>query len=146
MSLSDFRWSRVSLWLLLSAFCGFCWMAAHVQKSSQFQARQLLSLDEFKSLLLERVFVIDARPQAFYDQGHIPGAMTLPLNSFDPVQLVGKIHPDDTIIVYCSDIACHDSHKLAERLSRSGYAHILIFSGGLEEWSSAGLPVMRNTP
>ena len=50
--------------------------------------------------------VVDARDEFFFGMGHIPGALSLPLESGDPTHLTAwdkTLAPQTVIIIYCSD-------------------------------------------
>lgn len=87
--------------------------------------------------------LVDVRPMAQFDEGHVPGAVSLPIEVFD--QRIGDFfveHPLDTcIIVYCAGRECLDSHRLAQNLETFGFTNIWVFSGGFAEWIEGGLPV-----
>jgi len=84
--------------------------------------------------------LIDARASEEFGQGHIPGAVNLPVYEFDRVYtgIKAKLDSVDTLIIYCSSIDCHDASLLGEQLSRQGYADIFIYKGGMAEWSELG--------
>lgn len=89
----------------------------------------------------EAVFV-DARETAFFELGHIPGAVNLPRSTFQQAfesfsQRVKKDHP---LIVYCSESSCVDSSVVAKALVRLGYSKVEIYQGGWEEWEAADQP------
>ena len=47
-----------------------------------------------------KVFIVDVRNQAAYDQGHIPGAKLIPVG--DVATRVGEFPRDTKIVTYCS--------------------------------------------
>ena len=47
----------------------------------------------------EAVFV-DVRDQTYYENGHIPGALSIPLSQFE--QRLNELDPNDWIILYCT--------------------------------------------
>ena len=72
-----------------------------------------------------------------YDAKHIPGSL-----HFDtPDELYAAVHPDDDIVVYCSNVNCLSSVALYRDLVARGYRHIRRYSGGLLDWEDAGLPL-----
>ena len=72
-----------------------------------------------------------------YDAKHIPGSM-----HFDtPDELYAAVHPDDDIVVYCSNVNCLSSVALYRDLVARGYRHVRRYSGGLLDWEDAGLPL-----
>ena len=109
---------------------------------------------EVTSISLERFFelhqagkamVFDARPGFFHSLGHIPGAISLPLKNCDEAihrreaEIKAALAEGKTLVVYCTSITCPDARSVARHLS--GFGHpASIFSGGWDEWKSAGLP------
>ncbi len=93
--------------------------------------------------------VIDARAAEFYQQGHVPGALSLPRETFaaDYMRVKGRLESRRAggIIVYCSEADCPDAATIAGVLARLSYEHVRVYPGGWEEWSHAGLPV-ESTP
>ena len=43
---------------------------------------------------------VDVRDQVYYEDGHIPGARSMPLNQFE--SRLGELNQDDWIILYCT--------------------------------------------
>ena len=97
----------------------------------------------------KQAVIIDARSAANFSDGHIAGALTLPLeearkNPAHPLKsLKVKLPTDATIIAYCNGFSCHDSMDLGKILMRAGYASVYIFEGGFPEWHDAGYPVAK---
>jgi rhodanese-related sulfurtransferase len=107
-----------------------------------------LGLAQFRSAVESKsALILDARPSAFFLQGHVPGALNLARDNFAPDyrHLSGVLKPahDKPIIVYCSGGACHDSRLVASALLSLGFGNVRVFTGGWEAWSAAGLPVSR---
>lgn len=94
--------------------------------------------------LLERarrneVVVIDVRPTEEYDAGHIPGAVSIPMEELDA--RLGELPRDAEVIAYCRGSFCVLAPD-ALRLLRSRGIDARRLEGGLLEWRAAGLPVM----
>jgi len=43
---------------------------------------------------------VDVRDQAYYENGHIPGAQSIPLSQLE--QRLNELNPNDWIILYCT--------------------------------------------
>ncbi len=102
-------------------------------------------LEEFRSAVASKgVLILDARPSAFFENRHVPGALNLARDDFaqDYRRLAGVLQPahDKPIIVYCSGGDCHDSRLVANALLSLGFSNVSVFTGGWEAWSAAGLP------
>ena len=101
----------------------------------------LISRDE---LLAEieagTVTVIDALGGEYYVKQHLPGA--IPLIESDVAERAAQLLPDRSapIVTYCSNPACPNSQRVAEKLTALGYANVRKYREGIEDWTAAGLP------
>ncbi len=99
---------------------------------------------EFLKTLLEgdMAVLFDARKTSEYKLGHIPGAISFSLYEFDERygQLSDLINSGKTIVTYCVNPSCHDSHLLATKLYEKGYRDLLIYKEGIEGWLELGNP------
>jgi rhodanese-related sulfurtransferase len=95
-----------------------------------------------------RGLILDARSSAFFEQGHVPGALNLSRDNFaaDYKKLSGRLNEakDKQVVVYCSGGACHDSKLVANALVTLGFSDVKIFTGGWEAWAEANLPQERS--
>ena len=104
-----------------------------------------VGLDQFRSAIDGKsTLILDARPSAFFEVGHVPGAMNLARDNFAvDYRRLGTVLQnahDKPIIVYCSGGDCHDSRLVANALLTLGFSNVGVFTGGWEAWSGAGLP------
>jgi len=87
-------------------------------------------------------FIVDARKQGDYDEGHLRGALFVPAdNIFDHVDnvMASGVLPTDTIIVYCGSNTCEASHRVADTLRRDfGFENVLTYKNGWEEIEASG--------
>jgi len=83
---------------------------------------------------------IDARPVREFEEGHIPGAVSIPLAGVDDqFETVGSlIDSGSELIVYCSNRECDDALLLAIALKTMGASDPLLFVGGFEAWEQSG--------
>lgn len=84
-----------------------------------------------------RVLLVDARPVAAYQAGHIPGAESLPekapASAF--AAFAARHGREDLLVTYCSDLSCSASMRLAQRLhDEFGFHHVRFLPGGYQEW------------
>jgi rhodanese-related sulfurtransferase/DNA-binding transcriptional ArsR family regulator len=84
------------------------------------------------------VTVIDVRPFEEYLSGHIPGAVSVPVEELE--RRLGDMPRDLEIIAYCRGPYCVYAVKAVELLKKRGFK-TRRFEEGIPEWRSAGLPV-----
>jgi rhodanese-related sulfurtransferase len=68
---------------------------------------------------------------------HIPGSVHFGKDA----DLFAGLAQDDDIVVYCSNVDCHASLALIQKLRDRGYRKVAHYSGGLIDWEEAGLPI-----
>jgi rhodanese-related sulfurtransferase len=72
-----------------------------------------------------------------YDQLHIPGSLYFE----DINDAAANLSHDQEIVIYCANPACPASYRAYYHLKSKGYTKVTRFSGGIEDWIEAGLPV-----
>ena len=102
-------------------------------------ALEPVSRDELVRRLRDgQVLVLDVRPEAEYDAGHIPGAVSVPHD-----QLAARLaeFPESAeIIAYCRGRYCVFAPDAVRLLRARGFSARPL-EGGLPDWRLAGLPV-----
>lgn len=71
-----------------------------------YRAKRLVSLADFKARAKKpEVLILDARSETAYKEGHIKGAINLPLPDFNEASLAKLIgdNPDREILIYCNN-------------------------------------------
>ena len=97
---------------------------------------------EARTRLDQGALFLDARPVAFYEMSHIPGALPLPEDDFDRafMKLEPRLRSSFDIVVYCSGFGCEASHLVARRLKERGIPAVVL-AEGWPAWTDAGYPV-----
>jgi rhodanese-related sulfurtransferase len=107
-----------------------------------FDARDELepvSRDELTRLARERaVVVVDVRPRSEYTAGHIPRAVSIPLDELEAH--VSELPVDADVVAYCRGPDCVLAVEAVALLRQRG-RRARRLADGLPEWRSAGLPV-----
>jgi rhodanese-related sulfurtransferase len=85
-----------------------------------------------------RVIVLDVRPVEEYRAGHIPGAVSVPIDELK--RRLKKLSREEEIIAYCRGPYCLFSIRALELLRRRGFK-ARRFQEGIPDWKAAGLPV-----
>lgn len=120
---------------------------AHLGRVSDLVSSYLLSRDALEPLpadeLLDRarqglVTVVDVRPPEEYAQGHIIGALNIPLERLE--QQLDELPRDREVVAYCRGPWCVLSYEAVARLRAAGIDARRL-ENGLPEWRHAGLPM-----
>ena len=85
-----------------------------------------------------KVVVLDVRPTTEYTAGHIPGAVSVPLEDLE--QRLEDLPADVEIVAYCRGAYCVMAYDAVDRLTTAGRKARRLHEGMLE-WRLAGLPV-----
>ncbi len=88
------------------------------------------------------VTVIDVRPRLEFEAGHLPGAISIPLDEL-PVRLA-EIDHVHTVVAYCRGPYCVMSAHAVAQLREAGI-DALRLAGGPLEWRASGLDIVSNT-
>lgn len=84
------------------------------------------------------VFVIDVRPFDEFSEGHIPGAVHLPLTELE--RHLAELPRDQEIVAYCRGPYCVMAFEAVARLRAHGFQARRL-QDGFPEWKLASLPV-----
>ncbi|MGW4330473.1 ArsR/SmtB family transcription factor [Nocardia sp. NPDC004573] len=86
----------------------------------------------------DEVVVLDVRPGSEYEAGHIPGAVSIPVEQL--AERIGELPGDTEIVVYCRGEYCVLAYDAVRLLTGHGRRAIRLHDGMLE-WRLAELPV-----
>jgi len=84
------------------------------------------------------ITVLDVRPREEYAAGHIPGALSIPLDEL--ADRLAELPDDGQIVAYCRGAYCVLAHDAVRLLATHGRAASRLADGMLE-WRLADLPV-----
>ncbi len=103
----------------------------------------VISLRELKRLIGEdkELLIIDVRTPAEYESGHIPGAVSVPLQGIEAA--ISAVVPDKAsyFIIYCR--TGRRSKAAAGILKGMGYSNFSNYAGSMKEWVADGNPVEK---
>jgi len=86
----------------------------------------------------EGVIVLDVRPEEEYRAGHIPGAISVPIDALEAA--LQTLPKDREIVAYCRGPYCVFSDEAVALLRSRGYRARRLRQG-LPDWRAAGMPV-----
>lgn len=111
----------------------------------RLRQRPMLEVEELKTHLDSgEALLLDVRTRDDFDgeQGHISGALNLPLEDlFGRLDELGA-DPEQTITIVCR--TDRRSAKAAALLAQRGFADVHVVRGGMTAWLDRGWPVERN--
>jgi rhodanese-related sulfurtransferase/DNA-binding MarR family transcriptional regulator len=84
------------------------------------------------------VTVLDVRPSEEYEAGHIPGALSVPLEDLE--RKLSDLPPDQEIVAYCRGPYCVLAVQAVEILRKRGF-HAIRLEDGVQDWRARGFPV-----
>lgn len=85
------------------------------------------------------VLVLDVRPAEEYRQGHIAGAVSVPVDELEA--RLAELPTGQEIVAYCRGPYCLFSHEAVATLTARGYRARRLVEG-YPEWRIAGLPIV----
>jgi rhodanese-related sulfurtransferase len=86
----------------------------------------------------EPVVILDVRPASEHAAGHLPGAVSIPVEELR--RRLAELPRDREIVAYCRGPYCAFAHEAVELLRNKGFAARRL-EDGLPEWQAAGLAV-----
>jgi rhodanese domain protein len=92
-----------------------------------------ITSDEAKNIMsTQKAIVVDVRSLEEYNEGHIPNAISVPLETIENEAEIKLKNKDDLILVYCR--SGRRSREAALRLIEKGYTNVIDF-GGIQDWN-----------
>ena len=88
------------------------------------------------------VIALDVRPAREFAQGHIAGALSIPLDELDA--RLAELPGDREIVAYCRGPYCLFAHEALETLTAHGYRARRL-RDGYSEWRAARLPTATSS-
>jgi rhodanese-related sulfurtransferase len=98
-----------------------------------------ISRDELEAKLRrDNLVILDVRPEVEYQNGHLPGAVSIPVEQL--AKRLRTLPRDRRIVVYCRGSYCQFADRAVSILRRKGFEAIRL-EGGWPEWRAEGRPV-----
>ncbi|OYY93263.1 MAG: ArsR family transcriptional regulator [Hydrogenophilales bacterium 28-61-23] len=108
-------------------------LAEHVHELMPMSREDLLSQAE-----RGEVMVLDVRPEAEFQAGHLPYALSMPLEELH--KRLADLPHDKPVVAYCRGPFCLMAAEAVELLRKEGYSALRL-EDGVAEWRAYGLPV-----
>jgi rhodanese-related sulfurtransferase len=102
---------------------------------------QIISVDDLQARMArDKVLLLDVRPEAEFQAGHLPGAVSIPLDQLG--LRLDELPPGKLIVAYCRGPYCVFADEALELLEARGW-DVARLEEGVAEWQQAGLVLER---
>ncbi|HEY4530108.1 MAG TPA: rhodanese-like domain-containing protein [Luteimonas sp.] len=89
----------------------------------------------------EDALVVDLRPSAEFEKGHIPGSKNVQMAQFDPENKALAGAKSLPVVAVCrTGMTAVDA---AKRLRKAGFEKVYLLEGGIDAWQRADLPLAK---
>lgn len=85
--------------------------------------------------------ILDIRPKKEFSTGHITNALHIPITDLDNRMSELEKHKQKPIIVVCN--LGQTAGAAGKKLKAAGFDNVVRLSGGMTEWKSQSLPVVK---
>jgi rhodanese-related sulfurtransferase len=108
------------------------------------QQVRTMNIDELVGLMRSNrhYVLVDARSRSDYDNMHIPGALSIPVEEIR--DYADKLDKEEEIVTYCGSYQCPASTMAAKELMKLGFRNVRDYKGGIKEWEETGYPAERS--
>ncbi len=89
----------------------------------------------------DSALVVDLRPYADFDKGHIAGARNVQMTQFDPENPQLKAAQSLPVVLVCK--TGQSAGTAAKRLRKAGFEKVYVLDGGIAAWQQADLPLVK---
>ena len=112
--------------------------------TTQPQSVEKISIEKFEELRTQPgQTVLDVRTPAEFADGHVPGAIHVPIASgFD--EAIAKLDKSKPYLVYCH--SGKRSFLASQRMTKAGFTDVKNFAGGIVAWENAKKPMETGNP
>ena len=107
-------------------------MSKEVKVGKKAEYKKITSDEAKKMMETQKVIVVDVRTLEEYNEGHIPNAISVPLETIENEAEAKLKNKDALILVYCRSGS--RSREAALKLIEKGYTNVIDF-GGIKDWN-----------
>jgi rhodanese-related sulfurtransferase len=128
--------------MLVLALAGITVALLYTELSRLFRGYKVLRPAELTGLVnRENALVVDLRPIADFEKGHIPGAKNVLMSQFDPENK--QLAPAKSLPVVLVCKTGMTAGDAAKRLIKAGFEQVYVLDGGIGGWQQADLPLAK---
>lgn len=126
-----------TIWMVL-----FLWLLYSFIQSHLSPIKELGTHDATLLMNKSEALVLDIRTPADFNKGHILGAKTLSQEQVNKAEFksLEKFKSTPIIVVCAMGVS---ARKTATQLLKDGFTQVSILKGGMNTWTSEGLPIKK---
>ncbi len=91
---------------------------------------------------LPNMIFIDTREERQYNEGHIPGAISIDLMSANFEETIKKLNPHTPYVLYCN--IGRSSAEAFRIMQNLGFTNMYHMKDGITGWNANNFPLIRN--
>lgn len=140
--LADPEIARLWIELRRVAEMQFAEVAVEVElyRSHRSDFEKITVLELKAGLRRDEIILIDARPAVEYQAGHLPGAVSYPIDTLS--YRIDEIPLGKTLVTYCRGPYCAEADEASILLAAYGYP-VKRLEEGVTEWQEAGYAIAK---
>ena len=116
--------------------------SASTQATTSDSGPARVGVAQFATILKEPgVEIIDVRTPEEFADGHIAGAVNIPVQQADFATRIAALDPNATYAVYCR--SGNRSQPAVAAMEEAGITNIYELDSGTKGWTAAGQPLIR---
>ena len=128
--------------LLVLILVGITLALGYTEVARLFRGFKSLRPGELAPLVnQENALVVDLRPIADFDKGHIAGSKNVTMSQFDPESKQLNAAKGLPVVLVCK--TGQTATGAAARLKKAGFERVYVLDGGITAWQDAQLPLAR---
>lgn len=112
--------------------------ALDAYRSKRHEFEQISAGELHNRLRAGEVILLDVRPQVEYQAGHLPEAVSIPIDEFE--RRLNELPSDKTVVAYCRGPYCVYADEALALLAERGWA-VARLEEGVTEWQLAGYAI-----
>ena len=89
----------------------------------------------------DNALVVDLRPIADFDKGHIASAKNVQMSQFDPESKQLASAKALPVVLVCK--VGESANSAAKRLLKAGFTNVSVLEGGVQAWQAADPPLVK---
>ncbi len=89
----------------------------------------------------DSALVVDLRPAADFQKGHVAGSKNVQMTQFDPENK--QLAPARALPVVLVCKSGDTASGAAKRLRKAGFQNVNLLEGGIQAWQAADLPLVK---